>query len=156
MIKRLAAATFAAAALLTATVGTSLAAGPQVSTWSNDVDVPYVDCGDFWANGVWTVSHRLTVWEDADGVPLRDHEIVDFKGAFVNADTGKSVADSGHSVYFDTLNPDGSFAATMSNTVRHSAYIHGAGRLNWQTFVSHGRDGETAAGVAALCDALAG
>src|SRR5262245_19270005 len=46
MFKRLAAATFAAAALLAATVGTSLAAGPQVSTWSNDVDVPYVDCGD--------------------------------------------------------------------------------------------------------------
>src|SRR5262249_61256284 len=99
MFRRLTAATFAAAALLAATVGTSLAAGPQVSTWSNDVDVPYVDCGDFWANGVWTVSHRLTVWSDADGVPLRDHEIVDFKGAFVNAETGKAVADSGRSVY---------------------------------------------------------
>jgi hypothetical protein len=153
MFKRLVAATFAAAALLTATVGTSLAAGPQVSTWSNDVDVPYVDCGDFWANGVWTVSHRLTVWSDADGAPLRDHEIVEFKGAFVNADTGKSVADSGHSVYFDTLNPDGSFATTIQTTVRKDKYLHTAGRFDFQTETFHG-NADTFDEYVALCNAL--
>ena len=155
MLKRLAAATVTAAGLLIATVGPSFAAGPQVDTWSNDVNVPYVDCGSFAAHGVWTVSHRLTTWYAADGTPLRDHEIVEFKGAFVNPDTGASIPDSGRIVYFDTLNPDGSFATTMQNAVRKSAYVHGAGRTDFQTGVHRGNL-DTDAEYVALCEALGG
>jgi len=155
MLKRLAAATVTAAGLVIAMVGQSLAAGPQVDTWSNDVNVPYVDCGTFMADGVWTVSHRLTTWFDAAGDPARDHEIVTFAGAFVNHDTGKSVPDSGQSVYFDTLNPDGSYATTMQNTVRHSRYLHTAGRFDFQTETFHG-NADTPDKYVALCEALGG
>ena len=155
MLKRLAAAAITAAGLVLATVGPSLAAGPQVFTWSNDVDVPYVDCGEFWANGVWTVSHRLTIWSDANGVATRDHEIVDFKGSFVNSETGRSVADSGRSVYFDTLNPDGSYATTIQTTVRRNRYLHTAGRFDFQTQTFHG-NADTFDEYVALCDALGG
>jgi hypothetical protein len=74
----------------------------------------------------------------------------------VNSVTGKAVPDSGSIIYFDTLNPDGSFATTMQNVVRHSAYVHGAGRADWQTGAFHGREAESPARVAALCAALAG
>lgn len=155
MFKRLVAAAVTAAGLVLATVGPSFAAGPQVVTWSNDVNVPYVDCGSFWADGVWTVSHRLTIWSDAQGIPLRDHEIVDFKGAFVNSETGAKVGDSGRIVYFDTLNPDGTYATTMQNAVRRNAYVHSAGRTDFQTFAHHG-NADTDAEWGALCDALGG
>ena len=155
MFKRLAAATVTAASLALATVGAASAAGPTVETWSNPVDVEYVDCGDFVAHGVWIVSHRLTTWYAADGTPLRDHEIVDFNGAFVNPDTGTSVADSGRIVYFDTLNPDGSFATTMQNSVRRNAYLHTAGRVDWQTGAAHGNT-DTFEEYVGLCAALRG
>jgi len=154
MFKRLAAATVTAAGLVVATVGPSLAAAPTVDTWTNHVNaVGFVDCGDFLVDGVWDVSHRLTIYYDAAGTPIKDHEIVDFRGAFVNHDTGASVPDSGRSIFFDTLNPDGSFATTMQNAVRHSAYIHTAGRVDWQTGAVHGNT-DTFEEYVALCDAL--
>ena len=73
----------------------------------------------------------------------------------MNSETGRSVADSGRSVYFDTLNPDGSFATTMQNTVRKSAYLHTAGRFDFQTETFHG-NADTYAEYVALCDALGG
>ena len=94
MLKRLAAAALTAAALLIATVGPSVAAAPQVDTWSNDVSVPYVDCGTFTADGVWTVRHRLTMWLDAAGNPLSDHEIVTFSGALVTSRARTSTSSS--------------------------------------------------------------
>jgi len=155
MLKRLAAAALTAAALLIATVGPSVAAAPQVDTWSNDVSVPYVDCGTFTADGVWTVRHRLTMWLDAAGNPVSDHEIVTFSGAFVNHDSGASVPDSGRSVYFDTFNPDGTYATTMQNTVRHSGCLHTAGRFDFQTETFHG-NADTFGEYVALCEALGG
>ena len=146
-VVRRAAATLALSAVALATLAApAAAAGPTVDTWSNHVERPYLSCDGFDAVGVW----------DGSGAPLRDTERVDFRGSFANSVTGKAVPDSGSIIYFDTLNPDGSFATTMSNTVRHSAYIHGAGRRDWQTDAFHGTDGETAAGVDALCAALAG
>jgi hypothetical protein len=155
MFKRLAAAAVTATGLVLATVGPSFALTPQVFTWSNDVDTPYVDCGTFAASGVWTISHRLTIYTDSAGTPIKDHEIVDFKGAFVNHDTGAWVPDSGRIVFFDTLNPDGSFATTMSNVVRKSAYLHTAGRTDFQTGAFHG-NADTSAEYEALCAALGG
>lgn len=101
---------------------------PTVATWSNPVDVPYFDCGTFTAHGVWTVSHVLTTWFHADGTPDRDIEQVSFSGAFVNTETGASIADSGRIIFFDTLAPDFSYLSTDSNVVRHSAYFRVAGR----------------------------
>ena len=132
------------------------AAAPTVDTWANHVERPDLSCDGFDAIGVWDISHKLTTWSANGGVPQRDTERVDFRGSFVNSVTGRAVPDSGSIIYFDTLNPDGSFATTMSNTVRHSAWIHGAGRRDWQTQAFHGTDGEDPTGVAALCAALAG
>jgi hypothetical protein len=155
MLKRIAAAAVTAAGLVAATVGPAAAVTPDVFTWSNDVDRPFVDCDGFTAYGVWTISHRLTIYYDASGMPIKDHEIVDFRGAIVNHDTGASVADSGRIVFFDTLNPDGSFATTMANAVRRSAYVHHAGRSDFQTGVYHG-NADTSDEYAALCEALGG
>ena len=143
----------AAVAFLLVTAVPALAASPEVDTWSNDVDVPYLDCGTFEAHGVWTVSHRLTIYFDQAGTPIKDHEIIDFRGAFVNPDTGASIPDSGRSIYFDTLAPDYSFLTTVMTGVRHSAYLHAAGRSDFQTGAHHGID-RFDAGVIAACDAL--
>ena len=43
---------------------------PEVITWTNEVDAPYFDCGTFEAHGVWTVSHRLTLFRDASGTAV--------------------------------------------------------------------------------------
>jgi hypothetical protein len=155
MLKRIAAAALTAAGLVLATVGPSLAVAPGVFTWSNDVDRPFVDCDGFTGFGVWTVSHRLTIYYDAAGTPIKDHEIVDFRGSIVNHDSGTSVPDSGRIVFLDTLNPDGSFATTMSNVVRRSAYLHTAGRTDFQTGAFHG-NADTADEYGALCGALGG
>jgi hypothetical protein len=127
-----------AAALLLAAAGPAAATAPEVETWTNEVDTPYFDCGDFVANGVWTVSHVLTTYLDRDGTPLRDREKVEFSGAFVNAETGASIPDSGQIIWFDDLAPDRSFLATWSNVIRRSAYLKVAGRTDFQTGVHHG------------------
>jgi hypothetical protein len=106
--------------------------------------------------GVWDISHKLTIFSDASGDPIRDIERVDFRGAFVNSETGASVPDSGSIIFFDTLAPNGSYLTTFMNQVRKSAWMHGAGRIDFHTGTYHGHDGETAAGVAALCAALDG
>ena len=139
--------------LLLSAAGPAAAAAPEVDTWTNDVDVPYFDCGSFVAHGVWSVSHVLTIYVDADGTPIRDREKVEFTGAFVNPDTGASIADSGQIIWFDELNPDGSFLATWNNVVRKSAYLHAAGRTDFQTGVSRGVD-RFDVNVDAACAAL--
>jgi hypothetical protein len=132
----------------------ALAAAPQVYTWTNPVDVPYFSCDTFEVNGVWTVSHRLTVFLDGAGNPVRDIEKVDFVGAFVNQETGASIADSGHIVWFDTLDADGNYLTTVSNSVRLNRYLHSAGRDDFQTGAFHGRNGWD--GIDAACAALGG
>ena len=143
----------AAIALAIGMTGPALAATPQTSTWTNQVDRPYFDCGTFEAHGVWTISHRLTLFVDASGTPIRDIEVVTFVGAFVNPLTGASIADSGQIIYFDTLAANGDYLTTMANVVRHSAYLHSAGRSDFQTGSYAGMD-RFAAGVEAACSAL--
>ena len=150
------AGTTAGLALAAALAVPSQAASPAVETWTNHVDRPYLSCPGFDVNGVWDITHRLTLFFDGDGVATRDQERVDFSGSFVNAVTGAAVPDSGSIIYFDTLAPDGSYLTTYSTTVRDSAWIHAAGRFDFQTGRFVGRQGETDAGVAALCAALAG
>ncbi|MBI3745471.1 MAG: hypothetical protein HY264_02885 [Chloroflexi bacterium] len=133
--------------------GTALAGQPQVYTWSNSVDTEYFDCGSFVAHGVWNVSHRLTFFLDAGGTAVRDIEVIEFAGAFVNPDTGASIPDSGRITFFDTLDAKGDYLTTMSNVVRHNAYLHSAGRTDFQTGAYHGMDAFDA-GVAAACAAL--
>ena len=130
-----------------------LAKSPAVYTWSNPVDTEYFDCGSFVAHGVWTVNHRLTYFFDRDGTAIRDHEIIDFVGAFANPKTGASIPDSGRSVFFDTLAPDGSYLTTYMTGVRHSRYFHAAGRTDFQKEIHHGID-RFDASVAAACAAL--
>jgi hypothetical protein len=143
----------AAIGLAVAVNGTVLAAQPDVSTWTNQVDRPYFDCGSFEAHGVWLISHRLTIFVDAKGVPTRDIEVVDFSGAFVNPVTGASIPDSGRIIYFDTLDANGDYLTTMANAVRHNAYLHSAGRSDFQTGGYAGMD-RFDAGVADACAAL--
>jgi hypothetical protein len=135
--------------------GTVLAAAPQVYTWTNQVDVPYFECATFDAHGVWSISHRLTIFVDAAGTPTSDIEVIDFAGAFVNPDTGASIPDSGRIVFFDTLDANGDYLTTMSNAVRHNPYLHSAGRSDFQTGAYHGMD-RFDSGVAAACAALGG
>ena len=141
-----------AIALLAA--GTATASAPVSESWTSNVDRPYLYCPTFTVNGVWAISHTLTFFFDNNGVAIRDTELIDFRGSFVNATTGASVQDSGRILFFDTLAPDGSYLTTVANQVRHSKYMHGAGRIDFQREVYHGTDGENAAGVAALCAAL--
>lgn len=132
------------------------AASPTVDSWTVHVERPFIPCDGFETRGVWDISHRLTLFTDSTGVPIRDIERVDYVGEIVNATTGASVPDSGLRIFFDTLAPDGSFLTTYAVDVRHSAYIHTAVRTDFQTGGSVGHDGFTDAGIAALCDALGG
>jgi hypothetical protein len=143
----------AAVALALGVSGTALAAQPQVYTWSNAVDTEYFDCGSFVAHGVWDISHRLTFFVDEAGTAVRDIEVIEFAGAFVNPLTGASIADSGRITFFDTLDANGDYLTTMSNVVRHNAYLHSAGRSDFQSGAYHGMD-RFDAGVVAACAAL--
>jgi len=147
-------ATTTAALLVTA--GPAAAAAPTVETWTVHVERPFVDCPDFSVLGVWDITHRLTLFVDAQGTPTRDIERVDFRGHLVNTSTGASVPDSGTRTFFDTLAPDGSYLTTYGVQVRHSEYVHTAGRTDFQTGVFHGRDGRGPGSIFALCDALGG
>jgi hypothetical protein len=129
---------------------------PTVDSWTVHVERPFVDCPGFSTVGVWDISHRLTIYYNSEGTATRDIEQVDYAGRIVNASTGASVADSGSRTFFDTLAPDGSFLTTYMVEVRHSAYIHGAGRTDFQTGESSGLDGLDPANVADLCEALGG
>jgi hypothetical protein len=153
--RRAAALAMAGAALLVS-AGSAIAATPTVDSWTVHVERPFLDCPDFAVVGVWDISHKLTLYFDSEGTATRDTERVDFAGQLVNASTGASVSDSGTRIFFDTLAPDGSFLTTYMVSVRHSTYIHGAGRTDFQTGDFHGRDGLDPAGIAALCEALDG
>lgn len=156
MFKRTIASAAATIVLAAGLAGPAAAATPEFITWSNNVDVPYFDCGAFEAHGVWTVSHRLTLYLDASGTAVRDREVVEFVGAFVNPITGVSIPDSGRSTYFDTLDADGNYLTTIQTFVRHNAYLHEAGRFDFQTETFHGMSRFDDAGIAAACTALGG
>ena len=145
--------TSATVLLTLALAGPVAAAQPEVITWSNPVDRPFLDCGTFEAHGVWTVRHVLTLFPGADGTPIRDIEQMSFVGSIVNPDTGASIEDSGKVVYFDTLAPDGSYLTTYANTVRRSDYFTVAGRQNWQDGSFHGVD-RFDVNIPAACAAL--
>jgi hypothetical protein len=130
------------------------AASPSVESWTVHVERPFVECDGFSTVGMWDIAHRLTVFVDGAGIATRDIEQVDFTGRIVNATTGAWVPDSGSRTFFDTLAPDGSFLTTYLVEVRHSAYIHGAGRTDFQTGTSRGLDSLQPAHVDALCEAL--
>jgi hypothetical protein len=151
-----AAALVMASAVLALGAGTVAASAPTVDTWTFHIERPFIDCPDFSTLGVWDITHRLTVFVDSAGTPIRDIEQVDFSGRIVNTETGAWVADSGARTFFDTLAPDGSFLTTYSVEQRHSLYIHGAGRRDFQTGDFSGLDGFDPANLAALCEALAG
>ena len=143
-----------AGGLLLALVPAASAAAPTVDTWSNPRYGPYLDCPTFAVYGDWSVSHSLKTFYTNDGTPTRDIETVTFTGRFVNPDNGKWVPDSGRATYFDTLDADYNYLTTMSNSQRTSAYVHGAGRRDFQLDTFRGRDGESEVNVAALCAAL--
>jgi hypothetical protein len=145
-----------ASAALALSVGTTAAAAPTVDSWTVHVERPFVDCPDFSTLGVWDITHRLTIFLDAEGTPIRDIEQVEYSGRLVNTETGAWVADSGARTFFDTLAPDGSFLTTYMVEVRNSAYIHGAGRTDFQTGDFNGLDAFDPANLDALCAALDG
>jgi hypothetical protein len=153
-LSRLGIATVAALTIGTAVISTASAATPTLETWSNhSLSVDYFECGDQPINGDWIVTHHLTTFYNKDGTPARDIEKIDFVGAFVNPANGASIPDSGQIVFFDTLAPDYSYLATVMNVVRKSAYLHAAGRNDFDSGKSVGMDNWDA-GVAAACAAL--
>jgi hypothetical protein len=136
--------------------GTTAASAPIVDSSTVHVERPFIDCPDFATLGVWDIDHRLTIFVDSEGTPIRDIEQVEYDGRIVNAETGAWVSDSGARTYFDTLAPDGSFLTTYMVEQRHSLYIHGAGRMDFQTGEFNGLDGFAPANLDALCEALGG
>ena len=154
--KRRVAALAMAGAALALSAAPAAAATPTVESWTAHVERPFVDCPDFSTVGIWEISHRLTFFYNSSGTAIRDIEQVDFTGRIVNASTGAWVADSGSRIFFDTLAPNGDYLTTYAVQVRHSAYIHTAGRTDFQTGAFSGLDGMGPDGVAALCAALAG
>lgn len=145
-----------ACAALALSAAPAAAVAPTVDSWTVHREFPFVDCPDFSVTGIWDISHRLTIYFDSEGIATRDIEQVEFVGRLVNDATGAWVADSGSRIFFDTLAPDGSFLTTYSVQVRHSAYIHGAGRIDFQTGEFRGLDGMAPENISALCEALAG
>jgi hypothetical protein len=154
--KQQAAALALAGAALLGSAAPAAAVTPTVESWTVHVERPFVDCPDFTVLGVWDISHKLTFFYDASGVAVRDIERVDFSGHLTNPGSGAWVADAGSRTFFDTLAPDGSYLATFMVQVRKSAYVHVAGRTDFQTGDFNGRNGLDDAGIAALCEALAG
>jgi hypothetical protein len=136
-------------------VGGATASAPIVQTSSAHIVRPFVDCADFGVIGSWDIEHRLTLFVDDTGTPIRDIERVEFAGRLINAETGTWVPDSGIRIFFDTLAPDGSFLTTIVNDIRKSNYVHGAGRFDFQTGTFHGTDALSPTNISALCEALA-
>jgi hypothetical protein len=154
--KRRVAALAIAGAALASSAGAVAAVAPTVETSTVHIERPFTDCPGFSVLGVWDISHRLTIFYDSEGTPIRDIEQVEYTGRLVNTSTGAWVADGGAKTYFDTLAPDGSYLTTYGVEVRRSAYVHTAGRWDFQTGELSGLDGFTDAGFAALCEALGG
>jgi len=153
-LTRLALASAASLTLAAAMIGTASAAQPYQDSWTNhSVDPGYFDCNGVPITGDWMVTHQLTIYFDKSGTPTSDRERIDFVGAFVNPATGDSIADSGQSIYFDTLDANYNYLTTMQNGVRHSAYFHSAGRFDFQTGASTGVD-QSEKNFAAACAAL--
>ena len=151
----LAMAAVAALTLAGGAIGTAAAATPQVDTWTNhSLDVDYFECDGAPINGDWMVTHHLITFYDNAGVPTRDIEKIDFTGAFVNPANGKAIADSGQLIFRDVLAPDYSYLSTTMNVVRKSAYLHAAGRNDFDTGKSVGMDNWDS-GLSAACAALA-
>ena len=153
--RRLAATLFAGAALAIS-AAPALAVSPTVETFGVHREFPFEECPDFATIGSWDIEHKITYFYDSDGVAIRDHDQVDFSGRIINAETGAWVPDSGSRTFFDTLAPDGSFLTTYMVTVRKSAYVHEAGRVDFQTGAFHGHEGFGPSSIAALCEALGG
>ena len=143
-----------ASAALLLTAAPAAAAQPSVETRFVHREGAFEECPDFTVIGVWDITGKLTTFYDADGVAIRDIEQISFTGRLVNETTGASVPDSGARTFFDTLAPDGSFLTTYVVQVRHSAYVHGAGRFDFQTGEYHGLPEVDADNLAALCEAL--
>ena len=140
--------------LLLGAVAPASASTPQVFTWTHHaVDPDYFECNGQPITGDWQTSHRLTVFFNANGTPQRDTEDMTYSGAFVNPANGLSIPDSGRSIFFDTLDASGNYLTTIVNSVRHSAYLHAAGRSDFQTGAHMGMDNWNA-GVGAACAAL--
>ena len=154
--RRRAAAFALGTATLLITAAPAGASSPTVESWTVHVERPFVQCDGFTTIGRWQISHRLTVFYGSDGVAIRDIEAVDFAGDIVNPGTGAAVADRGSRTFFDTLAPDGSFLTTYAVEVRKSAYVHTAGRTDFQSGDFSGVNGFDDAGVGALCEALGG
>ncbi len=136
------------------------AAAPEVFVSSGAAyDAGYFHCGPadggFAIDGDWAITRRLTIFSTNDGVPVRDIEDIRFDGRWVNPENGKWAPDKGALTFFDTLNPDGSFATTMLNMHRTGTYLHGAGRIDFTDGLFRGRDAESSVDVAALCAGLA-
>jgi hypothetical protein len=143
-----------ASAALLLTAAPAAAVAPSVESGTLHREFLFEECPDFSVIGTWDISHKLTIFYDSDGVAIRDIEQIEFTGQLVNATTGASVPDSGARIFFDTLAPDGSFLTTYVVQVRHSAYLHGAGRFDFQTGVYHGLPEIDPDKIAALCAAL--
>jgi len=152
MAARRLAGILSAMTLTLAIAGPALASAPEVSSWTNQVDAPYFDCGSFGAHGVWTVSHVLKTFYDNNGTPIRDIEQMSFTGAFVNPDTGASIRDAGKVEYFDVLAPDSSYVSTAANVLRRSDVFKVAGRAD-RSGTFHGVD-RFDVNVPAACAAL--
>ncbi len=148
------AGTLLAAGLLVGAAAPASAATPQVFTWTHHaVDPDYFECNGQPIDGIWDTSHRLTVFFDNAGTPIRDIEDMTYAGSFVNPANGKSIADSGQAIFFDTLDANGNFLTTMMNSVRHSQYFVVAGRDDFQTGAHYGVN-RWDSGIAAACAAL--
>jgi hypothetical protein len=145
-----------ACAALALSAAPAAAVAPTVDSWTVHREFPFVDCPDFTVTGAWDISHRLTIYFDSEGIATRDIEQVEFIGRLVNDATGAWVADSGSKIFFDTLAPDSSFLTTYQVQVRHSTYLHMAGRTDFQTGEFDGRFGMGPENISALCEALTG
>ena len=151
---RLGLAGVAALTLVGSAIGTAAAAVPEIDMWTNHAyDPGYFDCDGTPIDGDWIVTHHLIIFYDNAGVPQRDIEKIDFTGVFVNPANGNSIADSGQSIFKDTLAPDYSYLTTVMTTVRKSAYFHAAGRVDFQSGKTVGVD-KSDANLAAACAVL--
>ena len=66
------------------TAGPAAAATRAIITWTNDVEIGFID-GDngFTVVGVWDIHHKLTFFYNAAGVAIRDIEQIDFSGQLI-------------------------------------------------------------------------
>jgi hypothetical protein len=153
-LARLAMAGVASLTLVGGAVGIASAATPQIFTWTNHAyDPDYFECGGQPIDGDWMVTHHLIIFYDNAGVPQSDIEKIDFTGVFVNPANGNTIADSGQSIFKDTLAPDYSYLTTVMTTVRKSAYFHAAGRTDFQSGRTTGVD-KSAQNFDAACAVL--